>query len=433
MPTTILTEVLKRRFHVSRAILDRKRRLMKKARDSLQIASRSLAQEGHAVSLTRDGLVIRDRGLWLVGLCDTADPLLIRGLKAKYNPSELFLICWSAKESIVRSALNGELHLAMLSRGQAIYRKTPLCKTVMEFTRKKGLVFEDFKSLALKGSESFDDENSILSELMTLREMFDYMVLKGDLTGKIIKLLDELEEMSQRGAEERDMNDLLIAILEAYPVEIDEEVSGKPGMPDVVAYTPIWILFELKNERAIKRHVDQLRGYLNWFKGSTSSPLEIPWKGLLVTLDSPPSIYAYALKRDVRVISWNTLIKFLRHVFLDAIPIELMREAMSYVDIERGLFDLVSRWRGNFSLRTIMLRALKKRGMLSKRELAEEMASQVSLGKESLDTIIYELSGPVLGLIRKREDFFLAREGDPFPRVERAIASLRRDIYEEGA
>ncbi len=429
MTTTILSEILRKKFHISRAILNRKERLMKMAKNSLEMASRTLIQEGHAVSLTKDGLVIRDRDLWLVHVCNNADPLLVRGLKAKYNPNELFLICWSAKESIVRSALRGELHLAMLSRNQVIYKDTPLSKTVIKFTSKTGLLFRPFKSLVLGDDSSFGNENSLLSELTTLREMFDYMVLKADLSSKIMQLLEELEIIAQRGAEEKEMNELLIAILEAYPVEVDERVSSKPGMPDVVAYSPIWILFELKNERATRRYVDQLRGYMDWFKGSTLSPLRIPWKGLLVALDSPPDVYAYALKRDVRVISWNVLVKFLRNVFLDAVPIELLRIAIDYSNTERELSKLVSQWKKEFSLRVTLLRTLKGKGMLSKEELTEEVASQEILEGGDIDFLLYELSGPILGLIRKKEKFFLTSEGDPFSRVERAISSLRRDFY----
>lgn len=424
---SILAQLLAKRFHISRAVIERKIELMEKAREALKNAVRSLKRDGHRVSLLRDGLLIWGSQVWLVHLAEEADSLLITELKAKYSPSELFLICWNAKESLIESARKGELHLAVLSRNQVIHGETDLSHTVMKFLTDCGLNLEKFRSL-IESEDPLEEETALLMELLTLREMYNRMVMES-VDERILQLLDELEEMAERGAEESEMNELLIAILEAYPVSVDEVVSGRPGKPDVVAYSPLWMLFELKNESATRSHVDQLKGYMDNFAGSASSPLGIPWKGMLVAPSVPPDVYAYALSRGVRVATWNALIEFLRSAFTRAVPIQLLRAAMEYEDVERGMSELASTWLRDFSKRMNVLKAIWEIGGATSGELAKELASYDLSGMEELKSILRELSGPVLWLIREEGNLITAQDGDPFPRIRRAILHLRRELY----
>lgn len=424
-----LKEVLSRRSSLPNLLERRKRELMSRAERGVKRAVRDLIRDGHLVRFQREIYLVEDVG-GAIYLTESAAPTTLQNLKVNLSPKEIFLICWNASSSLVEIAREEKwIHLAILSRGQVIRSKTAFSDAMMDFLSHEGLKLEEFSTLT-EGDDPLQEETTLLEELNALKEYLMRIQIER-LELEVLAMLDEMDAMIRKGAEEKEINDLLIAVLQAYPVEIDER-STKPGMPDVISYSPLWILFELKNEVAVRSHVDQLRGYLESFRGRASSPLGIPWKGLLVATSASPDLYEYATRKGVRVITWEKLIEFLRKVFSRGAPIDILRKAIDSYDFERELESYLSAYNSDLEARSFVIRSVIESGSIDRDGLIKRLASSSFEHLKELDSIIEELSGPILSLLDEEDGLISPAGSGSFERALRALRYLKKEVYVDG-
>ena len=414
-----LSKVLERRANPKVLVDDRKRRDLSLAERSMRELSQSLLRGGIKTSLSGNSLRIISGGKRVVLLLDKVDFIDLSRVLAE-NPDEIFVICWKASESVIRRAMEEEIGLAILSRRQVIHRGSKLSEAVLKVMSSFGLTLSEFESV-VEGEDQWERETELLAELITLREVYAEHVRAVRLKPTVKALLKELREMAEKGADESLMNELLLAVLEAYPVEVDDRHSGKPGYPDVIAYSPLWILMELKNERASKQHVEQARGYLDKYRGEGSTPLEVDWRGLLVATDVPPEVYSAAIRADIRVMRWEKLLSFLEEVFEGVIPIYVLRDSLESDDPETELLKMVNDWKRRIEVRKWVLKLLSQGG--AEEEQIVEMSPE-GVEPEEVRKALVELSSPLLSLIREEGDFFFLVEGNPLRRAEWALSYL---------
>ncbi len=414
-----LASVLEGRFNSLSLVEGRKRDLLNRAEMFLKEIASSLGKDGRRIRYVKRGVLLDDK--YLIFLAEKIDPILIERLSAKYGPEEMFLICWYATESAVALARERRINLLVLSRSQVLRTDTDFSKALLKFWEEE-IRLEDFRSLIYEES-AFDQETFLLAELIALREFYKKEVLKS-LDSKVLELLNELEDMVANGADETEMNKLLIAVLEAYPAEIDEESSAKPGRPDVVVHSPLWMLFELKNEEATKPHVDQTKKYATEYRGTSKSPLGVPWRAILVATKVSPDIYSYALKRGVRAMSWESLIGFLRDVYSKGLPLELLRESLESTDLERTIASKAEDYLKSLRARAELLKEILSVNGIDRGELEKIVASKGYPWVGELESMLLELSGPLLGLLVVEEDLVSYRGIHSINRALRALRHL---------
>jgi len=415
-----LASVLDGRFNSLSLVERRKRDLLNRAEVLLKEMASSLGRDGRRIKYVKSGILLDDR--YLIFLAEKIDPILIERLSARYSPEEMFLICWYATESAVALARERRASLLILSRAQVLRADTDFSKAILKFWEEEGFQLEDFSSLSSEES-AFDQETFLLAELIALREFYRKEVLRS-LDSKVLELLDELEEMVVNGADETEMNKLLIAVLEAYPAEIDERNSAKPGKPDVIVHSPLWTLFELKNEEANRSHVDQTRKYANEYRGDSRSPLGVPWRAVLVATRVSPDTHSYALKKGVRTMSWESLIGFLRDVYSRGVPLELLRESLESTDLESALASRTEGYLKSLEARAELLREVLSVNGIDRGELEKIVASKGYSWVGELERMLIELSGPLIGFLIVKKDLVSYRGPHSIRRALRALRHL---------
>ena len=419
---SILDQILAERFGVDRIKEISKDKVLSRVRRSIEAVKEELMGKGISCTLRRDGLIVRADGCRVACVMDRADPLAVSRIEASFSPEEMVVICWKASLSLIHLFDRKNLTLAILSRRQVLDRGTWFSELVIGSLAREGILLSEFTSLTdLKDERTFEEESEILLELNLLRER----TVRVDPLQASRCLIDELRRMSERGTDELTMNRFLIALLELYPVEVDESSSISPGKPDIVSLSPLWILFELKNERATRRDVDQLLRYLEERRNEGEIPL--PWRGVLVATDASVDTMTYAARRGVGFVSWRGLMDFMEEVFTSGLPVELMREAITG-NMDSELKRISSRWNAEISLREKILELLMRRGALDEESILEELSRSLDgdLSMDELRSSLIEMSGPLLRLVSREGDLYLPPRVDPIPRAVRLLRCFGR-------
>ncbi|GEM_PF-6585131 len=415
-----LASVLNEKFNSLSLVERRKRDLLDLAEGMLKEIATSLGSDGRRIKYVKKGILLDDR--YLIFLAEKMDSILIEKLSARYSPEEMFLICWYSTESAVSLARERRASLLILSRSQVLSTDTEFSKAILKLWEEKGFYLEYFRSLSSE-ENIFDQETFFLAELIALREFYREEVSKN-LDSKVIELLDDLEEMVLKEEDETEINRLLIAILEAYPAKIDERNSAKPGKPDVIAYSPLWTLFELKNEEANRSHVDQARKYASEYRGTSRSPLGVPWRTVLIATEVSPDVHSYALKKGIRTMTWGVLIGFLRDVYSKGVPLELLRDSLDSTDPQNTLVSRVDDYLEALRARAELLKEILSVNGIDRRELDRIVASKDYPWIGELEEMIHELSGPLIGFLVVEEDLISYRGPHSISRALRALGYL---------
>ncbi len=424
-----------------------KRDRLSRARDALRRLGHALRSDGHHSSVLDDYLIARlPSGTIKVVLDEgrvdqsVAAPLLA-WLRSTGDGGTAALICWDASLSVVREVSRSESFVVfILSRMERVGRAETI-RPLEEALERVGLRFGEFATRAENPDGALEAESRMMALESALESAARDLARSASLVWpeRLAEAVEMLRRRAREGAPEEELNLALMDLLEAAGCLIDRDRSMGPGRPDIVTLAPLWTLFELKNERADLTSVEQARDYLEEYGRAgrlSQSGVGVEWGAALVATSASAEVVSRGRREGVAVMTWDQVCDLLEAAFLKAFPIGLARIRPRDL-AERDPWDIIrgqiERWEVELKLRSTVLRILREAGALPAEEiLSLLLARGVEVGTVDVESVLTELSGPLVGLVERGELGYSLRAGEAVGRAHRAISVVVREVWGDG-